>query len=287
MRRAVRARYTWHMRLPFKDHFDRSHWWEGKGRSEIEPRAALYELARRHPLIRDQWVRRIAAIRRNRRALAIGPGHPFYGKGRFSRIILEDHWFQTGDGECSAPSLSCTCLFGLKSWAMLDWTTRRNWETTVGHLKGLDFRWEELQCRSINVLADWKIRDQREDALGDKVKGKRRGAEVGAIINADLATNPPTPEEWEAAIGYRSIEAYRQGYLLLAVAPDLQMDKAVSLMKRVYGSTRRRYASPKQRARWENWLPLITSFEDAELSHKAYAQEFARYRRALDSLHFA
>jgi hypothetical protein len=183
-------------------------------------------------------------------------------------------------------SLYWTCLLGLKSWAQLDYTERDNWETCVGYLKGFDFRDEELQCRSITELAEWKIRYEREDTMVDKVKEKKR-REIGEIISTDLAANPATQGEWESAIARQAVQAYRQGYLLLAVAPDLQAEKAASLMEKVYGSTRRRYAKPKQRARWQNWLHLIASFEDAETSHKAFAQEFARFRRALEGIHFA
>jgi type I restriction enzyme R subunit len=58
-----------------------------------------------------------------------------------------------------------------------------------------------------------------------------------------MAVNPPTPDEWESAIAARAAEAYRQGYLLLAVAPDLQSDKADSLLSKVFRYTKRKYAS--------------------------------------------
>src|SRR6267142_1463569 len=45
------APYTWHLRRPFKCEFDREHWWMGKLDSTIEPAAAAYELARRHPMV--------------------------------------------------------------------------------------------------------------------------------------------------------------------------------------------------------------------------------------------
>jgi hypothetical protein len=113
---------------------------------------------------------------------------------------------------------------------------------------------------------------------------------MGKILNANRAANPPTAEEWEAAIAYRAVEAHRQGYLLLAVAPDLQSDYAASLMQKVYGSAKRKFASPKQRARWKDWLPLIAKFENEELLRDKKikkSQAFIRYRRALDGIHFA
>ncbi len=34
---ALRERYTWHLRPPFKDQFDRSHWWKGKQVAKQRP----------------------------------------------------------------------------------------------------------------------------------------------------------------------------------------------------------------------------------------------------------
>lgn len=186
-------------------------------------------------------------------------------------------------------SLLCTCAYGLRSWSQLDDVERRNWASCVGKLKGFDFRDKETQCSSINDLAKRKIRFQRWDALGDKGKRAKSLRELREIINADLAANPPTTEELETAIGCAAVEAHRQGYLLLAVAPDLRSDNAASLMEKVYGSTRRLLGvPPKQRARLEaEWLKHISQFEDEEVScDAAYAQTFARYRRAVDGIRF-
>ena len=56
---AVRRKYTWHLRPPFKTHFDRAHWWKGKPESDIESAAALYELARRRSLVRKTWIKKL------------------------------------------------------------------------------------------------------------------------------------------------------------------------------------------------------------------------------------
>ena len=191
------------------------------------------------------------------------------------------------EGDLHWPSsLYWTCLLGLKSWAKLDHSDRKNWEFAAGSMKGLDLRDEETQCRSITQDADCEIRSQRRNALGEKVKGLK-SEEIGAIVNKDLDVNPVTPEEWEAAIAHRAIEAYRQGYLLLAVVPDLHSDKAASLMARLYGLAQRKYAGPKQRARWEGWLPLVAAFEEAEITRsKQNSQEFVHYRRAIDGIRF-
>ena len=298
-----RRRFTWHFRPLFESQFDRSHWWKGKDQSEIEPAAALYELARRHPLVRETWLKRIAAIKRNHRGLGVGPGHPFYGEARFSRIILNQDWFQVGGNSSPPHSLYWTCLFGLKSWAKLDYTERENWKFSAGYLKGLDFRDEDLQCYSINQYAHWRITDERKAALTKKgqinelnyeqTPEERKAARKKylSVLHNDLAVNPPTAEEWEVAIGNRAVEAYRRGYALLAVAPDLKADKAASVMAKIYRDHLRLYrpSRHKQRARWKDWLSIISEFENDETNSKkkAKSQVFVRYRRALDGIRFA
>ncbi|MSU62303.1 MAG: hypothetical protein EXS31_07890 [Pedosphaera sp.] len=277
---AVRDRYTWHLRPPFADDFDHDHWWEG--RKTIAREAALYELVRRHPLVGEAFLRRLPTREDRAAVISQCPDCPREVIDARLNALIHQRLRQHKEPR----PIHWTCRMGLKSWAMLNYIERENWKCSIGFLKGLDFRWEELLCRSINELADSKIRDLRGIALGDKTKGKRPGEEIGEIINADLAANPPTADEWDAAIASQAVQAYRQGYLLMAVASDLEVDRAVSLMDKVYRRTRRRYASPKQRARWEDWLPLISSFEDSQMNQGAYAQEFAHYRRALDSIRF-
>ena len=249
---AIRRRYTWHLRPPFDAEFDRSHWW--KGQAKPDRIAALYELARRHPLVHDGWLKKIE---------------------------------QPGSGSLPPPSLYWTCLLGRKSWATLDYDERKNWESCVGCLKGLDFRAQDMQCRCIRVLAHWKIQDKRADALRDKAKTFEN---LSKLVRADLAKKLLTADEWEAAIAERAVEAYRQGYVLLAVAFDLAADKAKSVMALKYSEHLELYPPlhRNQRARWESWLPIIAEFEEDQASGaKAKAQVFARYRRALDAVSFA
>lgn len=278
---AVRRRYTWHLHPPFKNRFDRSQWWEGE--RDIEPGAALYELARRHPLVRETWVRNFAAATRERRSVAIWiPGT----SQRWTDKIMRGE-----SGAAVSPSLYWTCLFGLNSWAKLDYTDRLNWKSCVGNLKGLDFRDESLQCKGIKKFAHWKIIDERQDGLRKKEKIKDFATKENLkMLHNDLAANPPTVEEWETAIAHRAIEAYRQGYVLLAIAPDLPANKAAAVAAAKYKEHLSLYPPGKspQRARWRDWLPIIAEFEDAETSRdKAKSQVFARYRRTLDGIGFA
>ncbi len=242
-----RERYTWHLRPPFNVQFDRVHWWQGK--TELDQAAALYELARRHPSV---------------------------GQRRAEKAPAKN----------APPSFHWTCLLGLNSWEKLDYRDRENWKASVGKLKGLDFRDEGEQCRSLRVLANWKIIDQRKELL------KKDGAtftETSLLARQDLAKNPPTDKEWEQAISQRAIEAHREGYILLAVVPDLSEKIAAKILVKKYEEHRSFYlvSEPKQRARWEEWLPLISEFENAATSKSGVkSQLFARYRRMADSIRF-
>jgi hypothetical protein len=144
-----------------------------------------------------------------------------------------------------------------------------------------------MQGRCIRVVAHWKIGDKREAALRGKARTLKDRHE---LVRQHLAKKPPTADEWESAIAQCAIEAHRQGYVLLAVAPDLAVDDAESVMAKKYREHLDLYPPlhPHQRARWVDWLPLISAFEDAELQQGGAksSQIFARYRRALDGVHF-
>jgi len=210
-----------------------------------------------------------------------------YSDVRFSAIIQDEGWFGPRRDRSLPISLYWTCRFGLKSWAKLGDADQRSWQSNAGNMKGLDFRDDLEQCRSINEIAYWKIRYRRQKALGDRVKGLRPGSEIGSVVNQSLSARAPTVKEWRAAVAEGAVEAYNRGYLLLAVAPDLASDKAALLMSRQYRESVDRYAKSKQRPRWEDWLPVISALEDAEVSrHKAKSQTFIRYRRILDAIRF-
>jgi hypothetical protein len=273
---AIRRRYTWHLRAPFKNQFDSSHWW--KGQSKIEPVAALYELARRHPLV--------------------------------SEALLQGTGMYEGEAELfPPPPLDWLWRIGRQSWPKVNKYDQTIWMLSSHGLKGLDFRkkaWNarfmklmaiqslldkriavDQPCHCINSLARLNILDQRMAKSEHKAKSF---AEQVVLARKDFATNQPTSEEWEAAVSHCAVAAYRKGFVLLAVAPDLAADQAESVMSHNYREHLRLYppAKPKQRARWEDWLCLISTFEDAEATgQKDTSQIFIRYRRALDGISFA
>jgi hypothetical protein len=254
-RQAVHRRYTWHLRPPFGDEFDRSQWW--KGQPDVEPVAALYELARRHPLVVEE-----------ERILVPLPGSP-------PPIPLPSIFEPR-------PSLVWTRRLRMKSWLRLTKSEQDNWKSSLHKMKGLDFRPKEFLCRSITEAARSTITQHRAEA--DKAR-----AESGPPWFACYPPRQPADHEWKTAIAQCAVEAHRQGYLLLAVSPDMAADKAQSVMAKSYREHLKLYPSTGrlQRERSEDWLTLISEFEKVEAKgQKDTRQAFVRYRRALDGILF-
>jgi hypothetical protein len=153
-------------------------------------------------------------------------------------------------------------------------------------MKGFDARPPETLCRNITRLARSAIKQQREEA---------HNAFAGCVpelsgLNWLSLLADPTDREWEEAVAQYAVEVHRQGYILLGVAPDLAAGNAGAILAAAYRNHLRMYPRPKprERARCEDWLPIIAEFEEDEASDsKAKAQVFARYRRALDAVSFA
>jgi len=250
---------------PFKAKFDRSHWWEGLSDTEHQAapfgrEAALYELARRHPLVAEE-----TPIN----ATLPGSEPPIPLPSIFG----------------PKPSLLWTRRLAMRSWVNLKKSEQSAWKSNMGKVKGLDLRPQESLCRNVTRLAHLAINQQKENALNASAEA---APELSGLGWLSLFTNP-TAREWEAAIAQCAIEAQRQGYVLLAVAPDMAAHKAQSVLLKVYQEQLKLYpaAQALQRARWQDWLPLISSFENAEArGDKQREQAFVRYRRVVDAIHF-
>jgi hypothetical protein len=249
---AVQTRYTWHLHPPFNNKFDHSQWWSGQVKPE--PEAALYELARRHPLVNEIPPKEIPL-----------PGVQLPTLPSF----LEPK-----------PSLRLTQHLGMKSWPKLTASERRNWKSSIGMMKGFDFRPIESLSIDITRQADLTIGQQRnaQIVLAKNIKGYCGFWGLYA---------EPTDREWEAAISQCAVEAHRQGYVLIAVMPNLATGKAGTAIVKQYREHHRLYPHPQpaQRARWQDWLTIISVFEKM-ISGKWDSQIFARYRRVLDDIRF-
>lgn len=246
-KRVTREMYSWHLN---DNEFDRTQWWQNLPDAKIDPIAALYELARRHPLI---------------------------GAGRMGlldwrkRPWLDPIWYLS--------------VYGLKSWPKLDWRVRACWPKVAGNLKGVDCRDANIQCTSLETEVLTQIKTHR--AFTQKKYKRMTLGRVSSLLEKDIITNSPSTKELEAGIKREAVAAYRNGYVLVVVAPDLAVDKAESLMAREYREYQAKHRIRTQRARYKEWLPLISGFENAETGRqKDTSQVFIRYRRAVDGICF-
>ncbi len=295
-RQAIRARYKWYLQPPFENTFDHSHWWKGLPDSEISSVAALYELARRDPLVGEMRTKFSHAswYGQELRAPLVGDA-----KERMASKAFDDLGQQP-------KAIHCLCLIGLKSWSKLDWRNQEYWEMSAGKMKGVDCRHDIERCNSITLMARSEIIIQRMRSLklGKPAFQFRVGAgknndyvapvhpqahkEAIDLLSKHLIQKPIKPVEMEKAIARTAIAAHRKGDLLISVAPDLTVDEAIILLEREYRGHQKLTQSIKQRASFsKNWLDLISEFEDAEAAHeKVRSQVFVRYRRAMDGIRF-
>jgi hypothetical protein len=293
----IRAEYTWYLRPPFKGDFDRTHWWKGTTADALQPIAALYELARRHPRI-GQLRSKLLDAGWHGQELRDSPA------GAATRR-MESKAFEDLGREPNA--VHCLCLIGLKSWPTLGWRNQEYWEMSAGILKGIDCRHPVEQCSSVTSSALCDVILQRQRALKlpkgasqfwvGKVEGSNKDAVVPVhprklqksieTVVKHLVEKPISDGEIEAAVAASAVSAHRQGRWLFAVAPDLTHERAAHLLAETYREEQRRYGHSKNRGRWEDWLPVIAAFEEAEDQQRgAKSQIFTAYRRVMDNVQF-
>jgi hypothetical protein len=296
----LRSRYAWHLQPAFEREFDRSHWWKELSDSEIKPVAALYELARRHPLVGEMRLKFRHASWYGQELRA-----PLNGAAKKSMASL------AFDDLGHLPrAIHCLCLIGLQSWPKLDWRTQDYWEMSAGKMKGVDCRDDIERCSSITLTAQADTVLKRAFSLkldrsafkfmvgaGNIDKNEARVAAVNpnafdramSRLVENLHKKPIPSMEMEEAIARNAVSAYREGHLIISIASDLTSEEAKILLEREYREHHKRSALVNQRGSFSgNWLHLISEFEKAEVSHRnAKSQLFARYRRAMGGISFS
>jgi hypothetical protein len=276
-RETFRAQYSWHLRAPFTN-FDREHWWERQSDiNKIEPEAALYELARRHPII--------GALRSRFQLTDLQEVEsPHSARAKKRKQSSGNPPFKQLQGLPSA--VHCLCLIGLKTWRDLTGREMDFWIDTVGSIKGVDCRSDLERCCSLNneVIIDVLV------GLAAKLKHRHKAkshTEFNRLVARDFVKCNFSDQEYEQAIAEYAKFAIRNDYLVIAVARDLRTDEARLLLERQYREHQRLYRVLKQRSRYPNWLPLISEFENNEITQqKDTTHAFVRYRRAVDLIHF-
>ena len=293
----LKDEYTWHLREPFSGEFDKTHWWEAKGATEVSSIAAIYELARRHPKIGQ-----LRSKLRNAKWYAQELRAPLSEAAEQTMLNLS-----SDDLGKEPNAVHCLCLIGLKSWPALNWRYKDFWEASVGKIKGVDCRDDSSRCTSVPSLVLTEILLQRavamkpaRNALQFRVSNSRTGG--GTVVESvypdaqenfnrrlvkDLKNNPISKKEIESGIAKRAIDAHREGKFLFAIVPDLTYAESSDLLSKRYAEEQKIHRHQKQRARWNDWLPLIKAFENEELStRRMKSSVFTKYRRILDSISF-
>jgi len=264
----TRAPYTWHLRPPFGKDFDRSYWWK-QTKEDPESEGALYELARRHPLVGELRLR----VHHTRWHKALARGESL--SGPLLRRGLADF-------KADPEPIRVLCLIGLKSWRQLSEQDRRLWSSAAGKTKGVDCRTDIEACY---CLANPEL---------ERVMWPSDPLKPGLVILYGLSKRKMSKRKMlerifsdplEAEVAQRAIEAHRQGYVLMAVASDLEPDRAKALLFKTYRHYRVMARTITRRARSGNWLDLICEFEGETLSKgQAKSDVFIHYQRVIDSI---
>lgn len=289
----IRNRYTWHLRAPFTDKFDSDHWWRSQPNSD--PAAALYELARRHPRVGNALLAQDDYLTESYKALlesCLSTPDKAQGPALMATV---NHLAQVSR---KPAAIICLMLCGLRSWPKLSALEQECWKGMAGKLKGVDCRLNPNRLRSIDEEAFFfrrevfalgpvakRLAEQSVTALSPEAFDRL----VEEEINRDQ--HRPTRQEKESEIALRATLAHRQGMLLFAVAPDLNMEEARRLfVSELRKQQKRRRIEPTKSAQIKHWLTLIAKFEKTEQGTRsrdnAKSDLFKEFRKAVDGIGF-
>ena len=277
-----RAPYTWHLHPPFNNEFDRLQWWKGKPADSIKPIACLYELARRHPRIGQLRLRFHSAS-----WYGLELRDPLVGA---KHIEINSKVYDDLGREPAA--IQCLCQIGLKCWVELPYFSRDYWMAVAGNLKGLDNRDTYDCCYPITLKALVRLLNKRDDELADMAKQLRdkdmtkRG--ISSLFEKEKPSYVFTADEKENAVISEALQQHRKGHFLFSFAPDLKNDTAGKMLEYEYAVLKKALNRVGlQRAVHENWLPIISGFEETIASSEVIKRhQFTKYKRVMDSVQF-
>jgi hypothetical protein len=249
----TRYPYMWHLRLPFNKpksplFFDRKIWW--KNSDDVEPEAAIYELARRHPLV---------------------------GKRITTPWLLTD----------TKPAIICLGDIGRKSWPNLTPAQKFMWRSFAGHLKGVDCRTDEEQCSSLNEVALLEIQMQRGKENQPRLVAKQIKKNI--CVTAENEPTADEWDKGIAASAIAAFSKRQLLIAVAPDLPEERAEKLMMQKYREHRDAIAKLSGTgKQRARPDNWLALIEMFEKAATSKNGiYSQNFNAYKRTIDSISFS
>jgi hypothetical protein len=264
---AIRNRYTWHLREPGFNHV---HWWsryESADYKRIDPLAAFYEVARRHPKITEI------------------PHRPFIIPGDVHGEALLK-WYNKLTLPEFVRFLSHNAM---RSWKKLTNVQQERWKHSIGKLKSFDQRSNDSISGNLTYstyIALLHAQEERDRQTRETMPPELAGFSfLGWFLF-------PAQDAWEKAISEDAVKAHREGRVLIAVEPHLTAEKAVAAMKQAYFSHPYVDSSPvtRERVRCQQWLEIIAAFEDSTADEtipaKVNSQLFVRYRRIIDQKAF-
>lgn len=277
-----RAPYLWYLRPPFDREFQLVKWW-----SDTEPNeslAAAYEIARRHPLVGELRTR--------------FHGSTWYGQELREELEGEAQigWLEAAaaDLRSEPTALRCLCLIGLRAWSDLPEGWRESWADSIGKFGGMDYRdpykmftWVTGEAQLVYSLKQFD-RFTRSMATLTATPWRAESKSMPSKPEEKGLDQTAEPDPYEQTIMAHALKAHRSGMILLAIKPDMSLEKAQERLAEL--SKRFREAAHKKqrnRSRHEDWLKVIDAFEKGgPIVTKSTTQPFVRYKRVMDKLKF-
>jgi hypothetical protein len=256
-------KYTWYFRPPMERRFDRENWWwpalevDKKG---IDRAAALFEVVRRLPKVGEM----VANIGENGLlsdgSIAIQPAvHALFLE--WAITSLAKRWRKS-------KAAICLCFYGLKSWPKLSAPEKESWRNSVYDINGVDDRPPTEKCIDIFSQAVTQVsvisEMYRRAPLGEVEGFGEHLKQTAEFLNGRARHFALDGERIREAIAQSVLEAYQDGYVLIAASPKLTKSEIENLLPDVYRRARRvgrTGARHLARARCEDWLRQITAFE--------------------------
>ncbi|HWD92511.1 MAG TPA: hypothetical protein VG938_09185 [Verrucomicrobiae bacterium] len=247
---------------------------------KVDPVAALYELARRHP-----EVGKLHHKCPHAEILSEHICRPRFSQSDYDdEMLLRAHRYLSG----APPALAFLSSVGMSSWPNLTERARNKWRSHVRGMRGVESRGECEKSFSILERAALHLILERARPLKSESSGKS-GA-FGKLIQAvkrNLERNPLSAKEIESAVANEAIRCYREDHVLVSFASELPVKKAAILAGLKF-SEHRKITGGKQRSKAANWLEVIASFESIHLKAERLKRDpFVCYRRAVDRISFS
>jgi hypothetical protein len=289
--------FLWHLRLPLSAEFSHQHWW-GKDAKDVEIEAAIWEILRRHPFVEWFIIQTLVDWDHDPNRPTWSPQESFlqenldpYWRNRRRKFVEFVRMWSYKNRPVGWDFDMMLETWATYSWVELPKREQKYWREEIRKIRP-QHGFRSDQDYEVQVIPDL-------DRLPRSSLAKLRAAAKSG--RNPLAGNGSLEKLWEQEHCGNAIGAFASGDLLVQFNPYVpDVEKLVSDRVRTAVQKWRRLF-PKSFHRWRNhhslgraripdWLGVIKSFEDAELSSdegvKRDDQLFARYRRIIGAWDF-